>query len=308
MERMTSSERRSKASQDAPVDAPSRAQKKALDARRRAERDAQKKALAERERAERAEAKHTLEARQRAEREERERKLEERKSARAAAKLAERTRRDAERLRKAASAQARKTRLPALERRAQLVEVGRAVFAEHGYEATSVEEIAARAKVSKPIVYEHFGGKEGLYAVIVDREMDYVVRRIAEAIGEGSPRERVERASLAFLAYVRDDPDGFAVLSQDSPLTSRGGRMSSLLNDLAQRVGHVFVRSLEDAGYDAKAAPIYAHALVGMVTFVGHWWTGVRKPPIEEVAQHMSALAWMGLRHLPKKPNLRVRS
>jgi AcrR family transcriptional regulator len=147
----------------------------------------------------------------------------------------------------------------------------------------------------------------GLYAVIVDREMDYVVRRIAEAIGEGSPRERVERASLAFLAYVRDDPDGFAVLSQDSPITSGGGRMSSLLNDLAQRVGHVFVRAFEGAGYDAKAAPIYAHALVGMVTFVGHWWTGVRKPPIEEVAQHMSALAWMGLRHLPKKPKLRVR-
>ena len=47
---------------------------------------------------------------------------------------------------------------------------------------TSVEEIADRAKVSKPIVYEHFGGKEGLYAVIVDREMDYVMRRITDAI------------------------------------------------------------------------------------------------------------------------------
>ncbi|MEZ4249978.1 MAG: TetR/AcrR family transcriptional regulator [Polyangiales bacterium] len=201
----------------------------------------------------------------------------------------------------------RGSRLSALERRAQLVEVGRSVFAKRGYEGTSVEEIAARAKVSKPIVYEHFGGKEGLYAVIVDREMDYVVRRIAEAIGTGTPRERVERASLAFLAYVRDDPDGFAVLSQDSPITSERGRMSSLLNDLAERVGHVFVRSLEDAGYDTKAAPIYAHGLVGMVTFVGRWWTGVRKPPIEEVAKHMSALAWMGLRHLPRKPTLETR-
>ena len=63
-------------------------------------------------------------------------------------------------------------RLPALERRAQLIEVGRGVFARHGYEGTSVEEIAKRAKVSKPIIYEHFGGKEGLYAVIVDREME----------------------------------------------------------------------------------------------------------------------------------------
>src|SRR6185369_9284596 len=103
-----------------------------------------------------------------------------------------------------------RTRLTASERRAQLVEVGRAVFAKRGYEGTSVEEIADRAKVSKPIVYEHFGGKEGLYAVIVDREMEYVVRRIVEAIGKGSPRERLEAAALAFLTYVKDHPDGFA--------------------------------------------------------------------------------------------------
>ncbi len=198
----------------------------------------------------------------------------------------------------------RSRRLPASERRAQLIEVGRSVFAKYGYEGTSVEEIAKRAKVSKPIIYEHFGGKEGLYAVIVDREMDYVVRRLTEAISSGSPRDRVERASLAFLGYVRDHPDGFAVLSQDSPLSSSRGTISSLLNDMAERVGDVFVSALEEAGYDSKAAPIYANALVGMVTFVGTWWTDERKPAIEEVAKHISALAWMGLRHLPKRPML----
>lgn len=198
-------------------------------------------------------------------------------------------------------------RLPASERRAQLIDVGRAVFAKRGFEATSMEEIAQRAKVSKPIVYEHFGGKEGLYAVIVDREMDYVVRRIVEAIATGSPRERVEKASLAFLGYVRDQPDGFAVLSQDSPLTSSRGRLSSLLNDLAERVGDIFASSFKAAGYDARAAPIYAQALVGMVTFVGKWWTDVRKPSIDEVARHIGALAWMGLRHLPRKPTLKIR-
>jgi AcrR family transcriptional regulator len=198
-------------------------------------------------------------------------------------------------------------RLPASERRAQLVDVGRAAFAEHGYEGTSVEEIAKRAKVSKPIIYEHFGGKEGLYAVVVDREMDYVERRIIEAISSGSPRERVERASLAFLSYVRDHPDGFAVLSQDSPLTSSRSTMSSLLNDMAERVGDVFVSALKEAGYDTKAAPIYANSLIGMVTFVGKWWTEQRKPPVEEVAKHISALAWMGLRHLPKRPTLKTR-
>lgn len=201
-----------------------------------------------------------------------------------------------------------KRRLPASERRAQLIEVGRTVFAKRGYEATSMEEIADRAKVSKPVVYEHFGGKEGLYAVIVDREMDYVVRRIVEAISVGSPRERIEAASLAFLTYVKDQPDGFAVLSQDSPTTAATrGRLSSLLNDLAERVGDIFAKSFKDAGYDAKAAPIYAQALVGMVTFVGKWWTGARKPPVDEVAKHIGALAWMGLRHLPKRPALKSR-
>src|SRR5580704_1932038 len=94
-------------------------------------------------------------------------------------------------------------RLSASARRAQLIDVGRIVFAKRGYEGASIEEIADRAKVSRPVVYEHFGGKEGLYAVVVDREMDYVVRRIVEAIATGTPRERVQSAALAFLSYVR---------------------------------------------------------------------------------------------------------
>jgi AcrR family transcriptional regulator len=204
-------------------------------------------------------------------------------------------------------AQPARRRLTATARRAQLIDVGRSVFAKRGYDAASVEEIAEHAKVSKPIVYEHFGGKEGLYAVIVDREMEYVVRRIAEAISSGSPRERLERAARAFLSYVKDHPDGFAILVHNAPVESARGGMSSLLNDVAERVGNLFSAALKDAGYDQKAAPIYAHALIGMVTFVGQWWTEARKPDVEEVANHLAALAWMGLRHLPKRPTLSTR-
>ncbi len=193
-------------------------------------------------------------------------------------------------------------KLTAAARRAQLIEVGRGVFAQKGYEATSVEEIAERAKISKPIVYEHFGGKEGLYAVIVDREVERVVAAISEAISSGSPRERVERAAFAFLTYVKDHPDGFAVLAHDAPITASRGNLSSLLSDVAERVGRVFAVAFKEAGYDAKTAPIYAHALVGMVTFVGQWWTEVRRPSVDKVASHLAGLAWMGLRHLPKQP------
>src|SRR5206468_11612304 len=91
----------------------------------------------------------------------------------------------------------RRQRLAASARRAQLVEVGRMVFAQRGYEATSVEEIAEQAGISKPIVYEHFGGKGGLYGVIVDREVEHIVCRIVEAVSSGSPRERPGPAVLA---------------------------------------------------------------------------------------------------------------
>src|SRR5262249_57462327 len=112
---------------------------------------------------------------------------------------------------------ARGPRLAASARRAQLVDVGRLVFAQRGYEAASVEEIAERAGITKPIVYEHFGGKEGLYAVIVDREVEHIVERIVRAISSGSPRERLERAALTFLHYVQERPQGFPMLLRDTP-------------------------------------------------------------------------------------------
>ncbi|MFT4569341.1 MAG: AcrR family transcriptional regulator [Hyphomicrobiaceae bacterium] len=193
-------------------------------------------------------------------------------------------------------------KLPAAARRAQLIDVGRKAFAEKGFEGITVEEIAERAKVSKPILYQHFGGKEGLYAVVVDREIDYVVTMISDAISIGEPRERVEAAALAFLEYVKDNPEGFAVLSHDKPSGSDDGTLSSVLNEVAERVSDVFASTFKAAGYSPRVAPIYAHALVGMVSFVGQWWVNVRKPSVEIVASHIAALAWMGLRQLPKKP------
>jgi AcrR family transcriptional regulator len=206
------------------------------------------------------------------------------------------------------AARPRPERLPAAARRAQLVEIGRRLFAERGYEATSVEEIAERAKVSKPIVYEHFGGKEGLYAVVVDREIEHIVASIEHAVSTGTPRARLDGAALAFMTYVKERPEGFAVLLRDAPPSKRGGEMPALMYDLADRVGGIFAEIFRTAGYDAKAAPIYAHALVGMVAFVGQWWTEARKPPpADVVASHIAALAWMGLRHLPRKPAPLVR-
>lgn len=197
---------------------------------------------------------------------------------------------------------AKKKRLTAAARRIQLLEVGRSVFAEHGYNGVSVEELARVADVSKPIIYEHFGGKEGLYAVIVDREMDALVQRIAVKIAEGSARQRFEQAVLAFLTYVKDEPDGFAVLTRDSPMAIAGKGMPNVISDLAERVGDIFAEQLKGAGLNTRVAPLYAHALIGMVTLVGQWSIENQEIDVETVAKHVAAIGWMGLRHIPKKP------
>ena len=74
------------------------------------------------------------------------------------------------------------------ERREQLLDIGRKLFAERGFEGTSIEEISARASVSKPVVYEHFGGKEGLYAVVVDREVERLLTTATAILGGAHTR------------------------------------------------------------------------------------------------------------------------
>jgi AcrR family transcriptional regulator len=188
------------------------------------------------------------------------------------------------------------------ERREQLLDVGRALFAEKGFEATSIEEIAARARVSKPVVYEHFGGKEGLYAVVVDREMSDLLERLTSALSSGHPRQLVERAALALLTYIEEQTDGFRILSRDSPLGSSSGTFSSLLNDIASQVEHILAREFAARGMQTKLAPMYAQMLVGMVALTGQWWLEERKPKREEVAAHLVNLGWNGLAHLDPKP------
>src|SRR5690606_81699 len=98
------------------------------------------------------------------------------------------------------------------------------------------EEVAARARVSKPVVYEHFGGKEGLYAVVVDREVRALLDRIGAALTGGHPRALLEQAALALLDYIEEETSGFRVLVRESPAMSPTGTFSSVLNDVAHRV------------------------------------------------------------------------
>ena len=196
--------------------------------------------------------------------------------------------------------------MSASERREQLIVVARQLFAERGFEGTSVEEIASRAKVSKPVVYEHFGGKEGLYAVIVDRELSAISATITTALSSStSPSVIVERAALALLTYIEDAPDGFRLLSSSTDRAA--GTYSTLLNDVAIQVSGILATQFADHGLDARTAPLYAQMLVGIVSSPAWWWLENPAMSKEEVAAHMVNLAWNGLRAMEAAPQLRDR-
>jgi AcrR family transcriptional regulator len=194
------------------------------------------------------------------------------------------------------------------ERREQLLDIGRTLFAAKGFDGTSVEEIADKANVSKPVVYEHFGGKEGLYAVVVDREVSRLLDRVTASLVGNHPRELLEQAAGALLEYVERDTDGFRILVRDSPVASSSGTFASMLSDVATQVEHVLAGEFKTRGYDPKLAGLYSQALVGMVALTGQWWLDARKPKRDEVAAHLVNLAWNGLSHLESKPRLRTRS
>ena len=88
-----------------------------------------------------------------------------------------------------------RVRMTGKERREQLLDIGRHLFAERGFDGASIEEVASRAGVSKPVVYEHFGGKEGLFAVVVDREMRNLLERDFTAL-EPETNDNVPQAHL----------------------------------------------------------------------------------------------------------------
>jgi AcrR family transcriptional regulator len=201
-----------------------------------------------------------------------------------------------------------RVRMTGKERREQLLDVGRSLFAERGYDGTSVEEVASRAGVSKPVVYEHFGGKEGLYAVVVDREVQRLLDMFTGALTGDKPKLLLEQATLALLTYIEDDSNGFRILVRESPVgLERSGGFATIISDIAGQVEHILARQFKARGFETKLAGLYSQALVGMVALTGQWWLDNRKPKRDEVAAHLVNLAWNGLSQLDQKPTLSKR-
>ena len=200
-----------------------------------------------------------------------------------------------------------RVRMTSAQRREQLIKVARNLFAEHGVEATSVEEIAATAGVSKPIVYEHFGSKDGLYAVVVDREVQRLETAINQALTTPGARYReiIERGALALLDYIDECPEGFRIISRDS--TSTTGSFASILSDITMSAEDLLRPGLIKRGFDPKLAGPFGQALVGLVAMAGQTWLETRTPAKDVLAAQLVNLAWNGLSGLERMPTLATR-
>ncbi|MDO8732354.1 MAG: TetR/AcrR family transcriptional regulator [Actinomycetota bacterium] len=212
-----------------------------------------------------------------------------------------------------------RVRMTGNERREQLIAIARRLFAAKGFESVSVEEIAAKADVSKPVVYEHFGGKEGLYAVIVDREMNDLLLTISEALNptDDTPmnaRILLERAAMALFDYIEADPDGFRILVRDAPTMrepdsqlvglQHSPSFASVISDIAAHVQDLLAAQFKAHKINTKLAPMYSQMLVGMVALTGQWWLDERKPKKDEMVANVVNLAWNGLGNMEPKPKL----
>lgn len=193
--------------------------------------------------------------------------------------------------------------MTAAQRREQLIRVGRVLFAERGFEGTTVEEIATSAQVSKPVVYEHFGGKEGLYAVIVDREQRTLLEEIRTGIDRAKgARRKVEAGTLALLDYIEANPDGFRIISRDAPTGSTGTSFATILSDVASQVEDILGDQFHRRGLHEEMAPMYAQMLVGMIAYTGQWWLDEHQQDKATVASNILNLAWNGLSRMEPDP------
>lgn len=194
-------------------------------------------------------------------------------------------------------------RMTGAQRRDQLIHVGCAAFAERGLDGISVEELAARAEVSKPAIYEHFGGKEGLYRAVIEQEMAKLEERIFTVIQHGRWRERIEKGVVAVLTYVEEETDGFIIIARGQPPGEKPS-YATLLNRVTSQVSALLEQAFRQRGLDASVAMLYGQALVGTVSNTALWWLDKRQPDKYETAAHIANMCWNGLRGLEAQPHI----
>ena len=198
-------------------------------------------------------------------------------------------------------ARPRTGRLPRDARRAQLLDSALDVFVAQGYHAAAMDDIAERAGVSKPVLYQHFPGKLDLYLALLDTACDRVVAEVREALASTTDnKERVAATTEAFYAYVAD-PGGAFRLVFESDLTSEPAvreRVDKVTMLCAEAIAEVIA---DDTGFPGEVSRLLAVALVGMSQVSARFWLSTPDNTLErsEAVQLISSLAWRGIRGFP---------
>ncbi|KRE61206.1 TetR/AcrR family transcriptional regulator [Nostocoides sp. Soil756] len=196
----------------------------------------------------------------------------------------------------------RSARMPRSERRAQLLKAAQAVFVQSGYHAAAMDEIAERAGVSKPVLYQHFPGKLDLYLALLDTHCDTLEQLVRRALGatDGDNEARVRATVAAYFDFVTREDAAFRMVFE-SDLTSVPqvrARLDSVEMACAEAIAEVIA---EDTGADDERALLLGSALAGMAQVSArHWLAQDGGIPEAEAAAVISALAWRGLGSFPK--------
>ncbi len=184
------------------------------------------------------------------------------------------------------SRNARRRRVPRAEREQSMLDAAGRAFAAHGFHAASMDEIAADAGISKPMLYNYFGSKQGLYVAFVERDGRELLESMRTAGSpDASAGERLLAGILAFLTYVDEHRSGWAVLYREA--ATQGGSLAAEVAALRERIAGLLARLL---GSDALA-----HAFVGAGESLANWWLEHPEESKERVAALLMGLAEAGL-------------
>jgi AcrR family transcriptional regulator len=186
-------------------------------------------------------------------------------------------------------------------REEQILDVAGRVFAARGYHAASMDEIAAQADVTKPLIYAYFGSKERLYVAYIERAGQELLARMRAATVPTAPAtERLHAGVLEFLHFVDERRDGWHVLYSEA--AARGGplakEVASVRADVAQMIKRLLIQIIsrgEASAQTAAALDAVAHAFVGAGESLANWWLTHPELPAERAAELLIALGQAGV-------------
>ncbi|MFN8193642.1 MAG: TetR/AcrR family transcriptional regulator [Nocardioidaceae bacterium] len=190
--------------------------------------------------------------------------------------------------------------MPRRERRAQLLDSALEVFVASGYHSAAMDDIADRAGVSKPVLYQHFPGKLDLYLALLDSSCDTIIDNCRQALASTHDnKQRVAATITAFYEYVANDTGAFRLvfesdLTNEPAVREHVDRVTSECADMIATVIH------EDTGLADEASRLLAVSLVGMAHVSARFWLAERIGiPQADAAALVAGLAWRGIRGYP---------